>query len=594
MQITTISITNGYALNQVQSMITKTRNKTLLAVAISSSLFTGCGSDDKSSSHTSLPQLSAATGVSLSNSCDSLAATLAFDNTTISSIETIAAGTLTVGGNSVGEHCRIVGSMYPRTSEVDSKSYAIGFEMRLPKDWNGRYYYQANGGLDGSLVTAQGALGGGPLNGALLMGFAVISSDAGHSPGLPTFGYDPQARLDYGYQAVAKLTPMAKSIIEQVYGKAPDRSYFGGCSNGGRHTMVAATRYAEDYDGFLVGAPGYRLPKAAVANIAGAKLYATVPDTDTSDLSTAFTQTERTLVTKAIIEKCDALDGVADGMVQDYVNCQTAFSLQTDVPTCDSDRDGSCLTQAQKDVIQQIYDGPETSDGSKIYSSFPFDHGLDGLGNANWEYSAPITRDSGAVAMIFNTPPVDLADFSIANFNGSAFVFDSDIDVLTARTEETTELYTESAMSFMAPPSPENMTTLKNRGAKIMVYHGVSDQIFSVNDTQAWFEALEKTTGDRDQFARFYPVPGMGHCSGGPAADQFDMLTSLVNWVEQGEAPEAIIASVRGTDNAGGENTELPESWSEERTRPLCPFPTVATYNGSGDIESAENFSCKE
>lgn len=566
----------------------------LLSLAVAASLLTACGSDDDKSSRVEIPQLSAASGVAYTGTCESLAGSLSFDNTTITSVETVAAGTLTVGGNPVAEHCRVVGSMYSRVSDVDGKSYAVGFEMRLPKDWNGRYYYQANGGLDGSLVTAQGALGGGPLNGALLMGFAVISSDAGHSPGLPTFGYDPQARLDYGYQAVAKLTPMAKSIIEQVYGKGPDRSYFGGCSNGGRHSMVAATRYADQYDGFLVGAPGYRLPKAAVANIAGAKLYATVPGTTTSDLSAAFTQTERAMVTAAIVEKCDALDGAEDGMVQDYRSCQTAFSLQTDVPTCEADRDGSCLTQAQKDVIAQIYAGPTTSDGTTIYSSFPYDHGLDGTGNASWEYTAPIQRDSGAVAMIFNAPPVDLQDFSIANFDGSAFVFDSDVDVLTARTEETSGVYTESAMSFMAPPSPENMSAMKNRGGKIMVYHGVSDQIFSVDDTEAWFKALEQTTGDTDEFARFYAVPGMGHCSGGPATDQFDMLTSLVNWVEQGEQPEAIVATARGVGNAGGENTELPEDWAEDRSRPLCPYPSVATYKGTGDIELASSFECKE
>ena len=149
--------------------------------------------------------------------------------------------------------------------------------MRLPNAWNGRFFYQANGGIDGSVGTATGSVNGGAgLTNALNMGFAVISSDAGHlgSQG-PTFGLDPQARLDYGYQAVAALTPMAKSAIASAYGKGPDRSYFGGCSNGGRHTMVAATRYADQYDGFLVGNPGFRLPLAAIANMAAYRAYAT-------------------------------------------------------------------------------------------------------------------------------------------------------------------------------------------------------------------------------------------------------------------------------------------------------------------------------
>jgi pimeloyl-ACP methyl ester carboxylesterase len=165
--------------------------------------------------------------------------------------------------------------MFPRTSPVDGNSYAIGFEMRLPNDWNGRFFYQANGGIDGSVVTATGAsTAAAGLTNALNMGFAVISSDAGHAGSLgPFFGIDPQARLDYGYQAVGKLTPMAKSVIQTAYGKGPDRSYIGGCSNGGRHTMVAASRYADQYDGFLVGDPGFRLPLAAIANIAGAQKY---------------------------------------------------------------------------------------------------------------------------------------------------------------------------------------------------------------------------------------------------------------------------------------------------------------------------------
>ena len=155
--------------------------------------------------------------------------------------------------------------MNQRVSSVDGKTYAIGFEMRLPIAWNGRFFYQANGGLDGNVVTATGEIGGGgPTNDALNMGFAVISSDAGHSSAQnPLFGLDPQARIDYGYNAVATLTPMAKQVIKLAYGKAPDRSYFDGCSNGGRHALVAAARSSAEYDGIIAGDPGFHLPKAA-------------------------------------------------------------------------------------------------------------------------------------------------------------------------------------------------------------------------------------------------------------------------------------------------------------------------------------------
>ena len=223
------------------------------------------------------PQLTPATAATLVGTCADLATKLAtLADTTITAAASVAAGTV-VGGQSTPEHCLVTGRMHERVSAVDGKTYAIGFEMRLPTAWNGRFFHQGNGGIDGNVVAALGASGGGPLTGALLQGFAVLSSDAGHTAaGGSAFGLDPQARLDYGYQAVGKLTPMAKSAIETAYGKAPDRSYFGGCSNGGRHAMVTAARYAAEYDGVLAGAPGFNLPKAAIANIFGARQYAQV------------------------------------------------------------------------------------------------------------------------------------------------------------------------------------------------------------------------------------------------------------------------------------------------------------------------------
>lgn len=539
------------------------------------------------------PSLSEAKSSVLSTRCEGLSSFLVASDTVIDSIETVLKGTLKQGDTDIEEHCLVTGKMHERIGEIDGKPYAIGFELRLPKAWNGRFLYQANGGLDGAVRTADGALGGGPLTGALLQGFAVISSDAGHDKPLPTFAYDPQARLDYGYQAVAKLTPMAKTVINQVYGKGPDRSYFAGCSNGGRHAMIAATRYADEYDGILVGAPGYRLPLAAVASIAGAHVYASIPHTNKADLQTAFTLTERTTVSNAILAKCDALDGIKDDMIQDFKACQTAFSIQTDVATCQGERDGMCLTQPQKDAVDRIFKGVTTSDGKRIYSPFPYDAGINNSDQMVWEYSSPIERDSGAVAMIFNTPPVELKDYNIRHFNGADFVWNANIDDLVAKVDSTTAVYKESAMSFMTPPVPEDLSALRNKGGKIMVYHGVSDAIFSVQDTETWYQALDaENNGNAADFAQFYPVPGMGHCRGGQSTDQFDMLTPLVAWVERGEKPQQVIATARGEGNLGGVNEELPASWSATRTRPLCPYPEVATYSGKGDVENANGFLC--
>lgn len=565
--------------------IHKTRSRALpaaLAAALPALLLAACGG-----SSDGIAQLAEARPATLL-SCTDLAAKISFPNTRITAAETVAAGTLTVAGKPIAEHCRVTGRMHERVSTVDGQNYAVGFEMRLPRDWNGRFFYQANGGLDGVVSTAVGALGGGPLGNALQMGFAVLSSDAGHAGSMgPLFGLDPQARLDYGYQAVGKLTPMARSALQTAYGKGPDRSYLGGCSNGGRHAMVAASRYADQYDGIIAGNPGTRLPLAAIANIAGAQGYAKLATT-TQDLGTGFTQAERRLVSQAVLARCDALDGATDGMVQAGAACQASFDLARDVPTCGGARDGSCLSAEQKSTIAGLFKGATTSGGSRIYSSFPYDAGLDTAGWAGWKFSNPISRDSGAVAFIWQTPPE-----SAASFNDAQFALNGSVDSMLAKVQATNGTFTESGLSLMMPPDYGKLPVLRNRGAKLMVYHGTADPIFSSDDTVQWYDTLRRNHGDAADFARLYLVPGMNHCSGGPATDQFDMLSSLVAWVEKGQAPDRVIASARGAGNAGGANTDLPATWSPTRTRPLCPHPLAARYNGSGDMESAASFSCR-
>ena len=540
-----------------------------------------------------LPQLSPASPGTLVGTCEALAGSASgIPNTVFTGSTTIAAGTLMVAGQPIPEHCRVTGRMYERVSPVDGNTYAISFEMRLPKAWNGRFFHQGNGGIDGNVVTATGSFGGGPLTNALLQGFAVLSSDAGHAGSLgPAFGFDPQARLDYGYQAVGKLTPMAKQLIAIAYERGPDRSYFGGCSNGGRHTLVAAARYPEDYDGYLAGAPGFHLPLAALANIFGAQRYATIATGDPTTppgLETAFTAAERKTVANAVLARCDALDGAADGIVQDTAACQRAFSFFRDVPTCPGARDGTCLTQQQKIAIAPIFGGAFTSNGERFYAPFLFDPGIGGGGIPFWEFTAPLVLDSGAVGIIFKVPPS-----TQALTNGPAFSLGLDIDQALAELYATNATYIESSLSFMTPPNEEDLSALRRRGAKVLVYHGVSDPIFSIADTQQWYRRLGRGSGGRaEEFARVFPVPGMGHCSGGPATDQADYITPLIAWVEQGSAPSSIVAGARGPGNPGGANSDVPAAWSPTRTRPLCAYPTVARYSGSGDVEQAASWSC--
>ena len=369
--------------------------------------------------------------------------------------------------------------------------------------------------------------------------------------------------------------------LPDAYGRGPDRSYIAGGSNGGRHTMVASARYADEYDGFLAIAPGFNLPQAAVAQIWGAQQWATVA-TDTANLATAFTQAERELVAQAVIDRCDGLDRLRDGQVLDMDRCQELFSIDADVPTCDADRDGSCLTEEQKAVIRSVFAGATTSDGAAIYSSFPLGPGITQGSWGFWKFTASVQLDPLAVGTVFGTPPAYIAD-------PLAF----DVDAGAAAIYATTDVYTESGMEFATPPDPTSLDTLRDRGAKMIVVHGTADGVFSSDDTAAWYDELDAAYRQKaEEFVRYFEVPAMGHVRGGPATDQFDGLGALVAWVEKGDAPDRIIATARGEGNAGGVNAEVPADWSADRSRPLCPYPLVARYR-SGDPEVAASFVCK-
>jgi hypothetical protein len=522
--------------------------------------------------------------------CADLQAAFSYPLTTLTSVAPQAAGEVTVSGikYNMPDHCVVTGKMNERTG-IDGKTYAIGFEMRLPTNWNGRFLYQANGGIDGSVVKAYGTdLGGGPKSNGLIRGFAVISSDAGHQSPAPFFGIDPQARIDYGYNAVAQLTPMAKSMIKTYYGKKPYKSYFYGCSNGGRHAMVAASRYADQYDGILAGNPGFNLPQAAVSQLWGAQQYYTLT-TPSTNIGSSFTQQEFSLVGDAILAKCDSLDGLVDNMVTNPLACQTVFDLSSDVKTCSGARDGTCLTAAQKAVLADIMTGGSNSAGP-LYTNFFWDVGIKGANWASWDFIQSMSRDTGAVAFIFGTPPENPVGFNdqVYALNLLNAGFDPNVDA--PKIFDTFGPYTESSMSFMTPPDL-TMSGLFKHKSKLLVFHGVADAVFSSADTIKWYDDfLDTWRGRAHNTARLFLVPQMNHCSGGPSCDQFDMLDALVKWVENGRVPNSIVAKARGV-GANLVNTEVPSTWAPDRTRLLCPYPKLAKYIG-GPIEDAASFRC--
>jgi poly(3-hydroxybutyrate) depolymerase len=516
-----------------------------------------------------------------------------------SAVAVAASGSVGSDASAYPAHCQVTGSVNERTG-IDGKPYAIGFEVRMPDaSWNGKFFFQGGGGTDGAVNPALGVLpGAGATTNALSMGYAVVSTDAGHVTetdvslgflGGVQFALDPQARLDYGYNAVGTLTPLAKQIVQRRYGSAPSRSYFVGCSNGGRQAMVAAARFADQFDGVVAGDPGFNLPKAAVAEAWDTHQFLSVSPGNPAG---AFTQAEMNTVAAAITTRCDALDGATDGLVQNSAACQSTFNLATDVPTCGGARDGSCLTTAQKTALQAIFDGAQDSSSNALYNRWPWDPGIAAGNWRVWKLEAAFlggnslnaTLGAGALAYLFSTPPFTLANGAPSTL--LSFMDTYPFDQANTLINATNATFTTSAMSFMTPPNATTLAAFKQRG-KMIVYHGQADPVFSVQDTVDWYDQLRTGDSAAASFARLFVVPGMNHCSGGPTTDKFDAFGALVNWVEQGQAPEVITASVSPA------NAEKPAGWSTTRSRPLCAYPKRAVLKaGASDLDSADSFAC--
>jgi pimeloyl-ACP methyl ester carboxylesterase len=491
----------------------------------------------------------------------------------------VPAGTKRAGnsptGDLLGGHCVITGAMNPRVG-ADGKNYAIGFQLSLPDQWNGRFLYVGGGGNDGTLRDTSAPLQPG-LSSPLVQGYAVVSTDAGHQGTLASgFGFDPQARIDHAYNAHDKTAQAAKSLIATRYKRAASKSYFQGCSGGGRQGMMFSQRFPDYFDGIVAMAPAMRVSSGATV----AAMWNNIEFTRAAPLgadgrpvlSQAFTNADLSLVANAATSACDALDGAADGMINNIKAC----SFNPAVLQCTGAKTASCLTAPQVTALQRVFAGPRNSMGQRLYAGQPWDAGISASGWRAWALGTSTTSTpnsnynllmADALKHEFFTPP-DPA-FDILQFN-----FDTD----PARMEEFSRVYDTYRDA--------TLSAYRNRGGKLLFVHGMADPIFSALDTQDYYERLAANNGgmaSTQQFARAFFVPGMNHCSGGPATDSFDSLQALVNWVEKGEPPEAIAAK------ALPNNTFFPN-----RTRPLCAYPKFAKYKGSGSLEDATNFTCAD
>ena len=495
-------------------------------------------------------------------------------------------------------HCEIIGKINQRVG-VDGKHYAIGFHLRLPDNWNERFFFQGGGGTDGDIGDA---LGGGTVT----QGYAVVSTDGGHdnvvdydpnAGGTAAFGVDPQARIDYGYNAVDDVTQVAKYILKLHYGERPHYAYFVGCSNGGRQGMVASQRFPDYFDGIVAGDPGFDLPRAAVAEAwneqALAPLATKLSTNGQPYLPDTFSDGDLALAANAILAACDDLDGLVDGIVDNYPACTNRRVYpELEAIQCTGAKTASCLSAGQVEALKTIYAGPENSRGKALYSDWQWDPGISGLLSLRlWSLGIPtpqlvnnalnLTLGGGALPLVFVTPP------AITPVTGlEAYIFGFNFDTDAPKIFQTSGIYKRSSMEFMTARSTD-LSAFKHNGGKLIIYHGNSDGVFSPHDTLNWYNAMNaRMHGKAQSFVRLFLVPGMGHCSLGPGTTLFDAFTPLVNWVEHGIAPDSIVATAPGGPPPVG--TPWPG-----RTRPLCPYPKQTRYIGSGDINNAANFVCE-
>jgi feruloyl esterase len=496
-------------------------------------------------------------------------------------------------------HCEVFGTMQERKGR-NGQRYAIRFHMRLPVAWNRRFVFQGGGGSNGEIGDALGKLGTGQPP-ALAQGFAVISQDSGHDNqanddpshnGRLAFGFDPEARANYGHRSLKAVADAGKEILLHYYHDRPRFSYFVGCSKGGQEGMEFAQRYPEEFDGIIAAAPGFSLPRAAVAEAWDTQVFGSLVKPagsafDVTQLHKAFSAGDMALVRSAVLEACDADDGLKDGIVGDYARCTQAKVVpRLRARACKADKAEDCLSDAQIEALVRSHQGPSNSKGEQLYSDWAWGAGVAGDDWRRWKIGdaagrAPafnVILGAGSLAAVFTTPPTALRNDpqALADYQ-MAFDFDRD----AARIYATEAPFAHSAWEDIGARSPD-LAAFRKRGGRLIVPHGDSDPVFSLNDTLNWYREVDAgAQGQAASFVRVFPVPGMCHCGGGQSTDSYDAFGALVKWVEQHKAPDMLPA------------TAGPSSPWPGRERPVCAYPAVARYKGEGDPEKASSFECR-
>jgi hypothetical protein len=495
---------------------------------------------------------------------------------TITLAQTVAAGTfagppapfsgvdVSALYKSLPAFCRVVAEAKP-TADSDIK-----IEVWLPvSGWNGKLQGIGNGGFAGLIDYVQ-------LSTSMSKGYAVTATDTGHTGSPVDAGWamgHPEKVVDFGHRGIHEMTRVAKEAVHAFYGKNPQRSYFAGCSDGGREALMEAQRYPEDYDGILAGAP---------ANNWTALLATAAYDTQalTVDPASFIPPAKIATISAAVNAACDQLDGVHDGILNDPRQCH--FDPAT--IQCKAEDSDKCLTAAQVTALKKLYEGTLDSKGHVVYPGY-----LPGAEEGEGGWGLWITGPAPAKSL--------MAFFGNGFFSG--FVYEkADWDYRTFHVDAELKAANEKTAQALNATDPD-LKSFQARGGKLILYHGWNDPAITALNTVNYHDSVIAKMGqkDVDSFARLYMVPGMQHCSGGPGPDSFgavgdlkfddpprSMDASLEQWVEKGTAPSTIIAS-----KYVGEDKVHPKM-----TRPLCAYPQSAKYKGSGDTADAANFVCQK
>jgi feruloyl esterase len=437
------------------------------------------------------------------------------------------------------DSCRVAATLRP---SADSE---IKMEIWMPaSNWNGRYQAVGNGAFNGTINR-------GAMAAALARRYAVSSTDTGHTGGGAGFALGhPEKVIDFGWRAVHETAAASKRIIAAYYGGAPKVSYFNGCSAGGRQAMKAAQRFPADFDGIIAGAPGLDWTGRAAQAVRIAKHLE-------QNESARLGQAQRQLLHDAVLASCDLLDGVKDGVLENPKRC----TFDPGVLECKGSDQTSCLTPPQVETARMIYSAAVNPQTKRAISGLERGSEL-GWTDLGWTASARATGLDQFRFLVFADPA-----WTIQRFN-----FASDI----VRAEETDN----DTINALHP----NLAPFISRGGKLIQYHGWSDPQIAPAGTTQYYERVVQALGGRSQVHagyRLFMAPGMGHCSGGEGPNSFDMIAALERWVEERVAPSHVMATL-----------SRPSPMSD-RSRPLCPYPEVAVYTGSGSTDDGANFACR-